>query len=329
MAVLMTACGPQEEVKENFTLKGTWVLKSVQRWEGERLDYDSDDKSWLRIYDDTCYYECQVITAPSGKMFEPTRSEQYTLIERGPGDYLYLQDDNTHPLSVVDDSTIVIQEMGWKYTWRMCHDYDPQTVASITGIIRSDMSQGEETSLRYVISYAERELQTFSQKLIYSLIIALLTLLLILNFAYRQYRNRKQTEQVLRQLKQERESRPEPIRKAMTSVEEDFHTSDFYLDLKQKISRGERLSEDEWEGIEERFKSVYPRFTTTLLSLRNMSATELHVCQLLKLNVTPTEIATVLCKDKSSISSIRSRLYSKVFDRKGSSKDWDEFIRSL
>jgi hypothetical protein len=43
----------------------------------------------------------------------------------------------------------------------------------------------------------------------------------------------------------------------------------------------------------------------------------------------PIEIASVLCKDKSTISSIRKRLYKKVFDKEGSGKDWDEFILSL
>ena len=34
-------------------------------------------------------------------------------------------------------------------------------------------------------------------------------------------------------------------------------------------------------------------------------------------------------QDTSSISSIRSRLFYKVFDKKGSSKEWDEFIHTL
>ena len=64
-------------------------------------------------------------------------------------------------------------------------------------------------------------------------------------------------------------------------------------------------------------------------SLYSMSPVEYQVCLLLKLNATPSEIATVLCKDASSISTVRSRLYGKVFGKKGSSKEWDEFIRSL
>jgi hypothetical protein len=50
---------------------------------------------------------------------------------------------------------------------------------------------------------------------------------------------------------------------------------------------------------------------------------------LLKLRVKPADIALVLKKDKSSISSIRSRLYRKVFDKPGTGKDWDEFVQTL
>jgi hypothetical protein len=50
---------------------------------------------------------------------------------------------------------------------------------------------------------------------------------------------------------------------------------------------------------------------------------------LLKIRTAPAEIATVLNKDKSTISSMRRRLYKKVFGKEGSGKDWDEFILSL
>lgn len=61
----------------------------------------------------------------------------------------------------------------------------------------------------------------------------------------------------------------------------------------------------------------------------NFSSTEYQMCLLLKIHTAPIEIATVLNKDKTTISSMRKRLYRKVFDREGSAKDWDEFIHSL
>lgn len=41
------------------------------------------------------------------------------------------------------------------------------------------------------------------------------------------------------------------------------------------------------------------------------------------------DIATVLYKTPNAISSIRARLYQKVFLKKGKATDWDDFIMTL
>ena len=329
-ALVLTGCSKQKEENGNQGLHGVWMLKSMQYWsEGEVENYDTEGDTRLRIYDDSCYYECRVLIAPSGKTFEPRKMEHYTLIERGPGDYLYLQEGNTHPLSILGDTAIMIQETGSKYTWLASHDYDARTIAKIKDIIRSEVQSGGETSHRYMFTYAERELEAYGHRVTYWLMAALVAIVLFVIYFYYQWQGRRRVERALSQLQQEREAIPEPIREAMSTIEDDFHQSEFYHDIRQKIGRGDRLSPREWHAIDEQLRRVYPRFNTTLLTLSNMSATELQVCQLLKLNATPTEIATVLCKDKSSISSIRSRLYGKVFGHKGTGKEWDEFILSL
>mgnify|MGYP003294977698 CR=1 FL=1 len=142
-SITLLSCSSGEE-KHNFTLNGTWVLEEIQRWEGDSYTFDQEDKTWLRIYDNTCYYECQVVAAPSGMMFVPYNMEHYTLIERGPNDYLYLQESNTHPLTVESGSTIVIQETGNKYRWKVCDSYDARKVAKIVDIIRVDMENPGE-----------------------------------------------------------------------------------------------------------------------------------------------------------------------------------------
>lgn len=325
---LLLSCS-KDKGQEGLVLNGTWELQCVVYPDGETYQYDQDDLTLLRIYDDSCYYECRILVAPSGKLAVPGIREHYTLIDHGKNNYLYLQEDNNCPLTVVNDSTIVIQELGRKYTWKVCTTYSDEAVAEITNIVRNDVNDGSRAPHRYVFSYAESHLKSVNHTLVYTLIFIGVAFMMFLNYVYFLYRNKKRVENELKLIEQERQSLPEPVRMAMNSVEDDFHQSEFYLSLRKKISRGERLDKDDWSGIEEHFKSVYPRFNSTLLTLRNMSEIEMQVCQLLKLNVSPSDIATVLCKDKSSISSIRSRLYSKVFDKKGSSKDWDEFIYSL
>ena len=123
--------------------------------------------------------------------------------------------------------------------------------------------------------------------------------------------------------------RPVVVADAMKQVENEFFRSEYYLDLRRHIEAGNNIRPEEWKELERRLKMVYPRFSSSLYGLFNLSPTEYQLCMLLKIRSTPSEIAMVLNKDKSTISSIRRRLYKKVFDKDGSGKDWDEFILSL
>ena len=104
--------------------------------------------------------------------------------------------------------------------------------------------------------------------------------------------------------------------------------SDYYVSLRQRIQDAGRLSTDEWQKMEEALRPVYPDFATTLRSFR-LSDVEYQVSLLLKLRIPLKDISTVMCKDATTISSIRSRLYQKVFQKKGGSRDWDDFIATL
>ena len=113
------------------------------------------------------------------------------------------------------------------------------------------------------------------------------------------------------------------------TVENIFFASDDYVVLQKRMANGQRLKEEECANIEELLKSVYPGFTSQLRSLYPMSELEYQVCLLIKLRIAPKEIASVLSRDISTISTVRSRLYKKVFGRKGSTKEWDDFILSM
>lgn len=312
-----------------FCINGVWELQQVVSPDGYARHYPDNGMTWLRIYDDSCYYQCQVAKAPNGTMIYPAAMEAYTYIDKGQNEVIYLQGENTNPLMIVSDSTMTIQETGRRYTWKLCKDYDKKRSREIIGIIKSDAETEHEGSYRYVFSDVEDELLQTNHVLLCILVLVVIAFMLFLNYAYNLYKNKKRVEQELKLIEQEREALPEPVKQAMNTVADEFHNSNFYLSLRRRITNGERLRKDDWEGIEQHFKSVYPRFTSTLFSLYPMSQVEYQVCLLLKLNVTPSDMAHVLCKDTSSISSIRSRLYRKVFGKKGGSKDWDDFILSL
>ena len=63
--------------------------------------------------------------------------------------------------------------------------------------------------------------------------------------------------------------------------------------------------------------------------VRRAKEKDYRVSLLIKIRMQPKDIATLTAHSKESIASTRSRLYQKVFGKKGSTKDWDDFILSI
>ena len=82
-------------------------------------------------------------------------------------------------------------------------------------------------------------------------------------------------------------------------------SSPIYLRIKQYINEGQSMHNGDWNELAEVVNMVYTGFTEKLYS------------------------ATLTAHSKESVASTRSRLYTKVFGKKGSTKDWDDFILSI
>jgi hypothetical protein len=89
------------------------------------------------------------------------------------------------------------------------------------------------------------------------------------------------------------------------------------------------MNEEDWAELTEVVNSVYTGFTGKLYSLYHMSDQDYHVSLLIKIRLQPKDIATLTAHSKESVASTRSRLYTKIFGKKGSTKDWDDFILSI
>ena len=106
-------------------------------------------------------------------------------------------------------------------------------------------------------------------------------------------------------------------------------SSDVYQRLQSCLNHGRSLTQQDWTELTEVVNGIYTGFTEKLYSLYRMSEQDYHVSLLIKVRVQPKDIALLTAHSKESVASTRSRLYSKVFGKKGSSKDWDDFILSL
>lgn len=112
-------------------------------------------------------------------------------------------------------------------------------------------------------------------------------------------------------------------------AEGDIFSSDIYLKIQRLIVEGKNLSEDDWQQLAMMVDGIYTGFTEKLYSLYKLSANDYRVCLLVKIHIQPKDIAQLTSHSKESVSTTRSRLYQKVFGKKGSAKEWDDFLLSL
>ena len=105
--------------------------------------------------------------------------------------------------------------------------------------------------------------------------------------------------------------------------------SPVYLRIKEYLNDGRCMSQGDWRELTEAVDGVYSGFSEKLFSLYRMSEQDYHVSLLIKIRIQPKDIATLTAHSKESVASTRSRLYHKVFGKKGSTKDWDDFILSI
>ena len=108
-----------------------------------------------------------------------------------------------------------------------------------------------------------------------------------------------------------------------------IYASEAYRRAKQCLNEGRSLSEGDWGALTEAVNGVYDGFSDKLYSLCRMSEQDMRVSLLIKLRMQPKDIATLTAHSKESVASTRSRLYQKVFGKKGSTRDWDDFILSI
>lgn len=106
-------------------------------------------------------------------------------------------------------------------------------------------------------------------------------------------------------------------------------SSDVYQRMQACLNSGRSMTSQDWTELTEVVNGIYTGFTEKLYSLYRMSEQDYHVSLLIKVRIQPRDIALLTAHSKESVASTRSRLYSKVFGKKGSSKDWDDFVLSL
>lgn len=91
----------------------------------------------------------------------------------------------------------------------------------------------------------------------------------------------------------------------------------------------EKIGNDDWKELMCAVDEAYNQFTTRLLELYPMKTIEIQVCVLIKIGLSPAQIAFITIRSRQAISSIRKRLYSKVMGKDGTPEQWDNFISTF
>ena len=332
---LIMGCGSKlsENGREtdSYRLQGSWILRHVEYPSGTANDYVMDGSGTIcLVYEgDSLLYECRVASTPSGLLLMPTGKCPVTLIDMGGGELLYLENEDPHPITI-RDSTITIQRNGTLYSWVRADDIYQEWGTEIREIVARDVDNEDIFEAnRYVLSAKERQQErTIHWFSVFSVFI-LLAALIAAHMAVTNRRAKRQLQLQLQQIQEVKENRPQEVRQVVATVENNFFTSSDYAALQQRMASGQLMKAEDWQPVEQHLKMLYPGFTSQLRSLYPMSELEYQTCLLIKLRIAPKDIAAVLARDMSTISTVRSRLYKKVFGRKGGSKEWDDFILSM
>ncbi len=344
----IVSCTHKQPMGDHLDLNGAWVLQHIEYPSGTEEYYSMNgDGTYCIIYDlqpsasspdssersamplglsKNMLYKCGISTTPTGLVIRPTSTATVTLVDKGGGEWLYLEDGDPHPLSV-SDSTITIQRNGRRYTYSRDNDLYSEWGDKMRDIIANEPTLYEHAcAQRYILSVRERQQANH----IYWLLSAIVVIVIIAVANYIVYRRRRQQLWLqLRQIQEVHENRPPQVRQAAKSVADTFFASDEYATLGRRMATGALMKEEEWQQVEQSLKTVYPGFTTQLRSLYPMSDVEYRTCLLIKLRIPTKNIAAVLAREVNTISTLRKRLYKKVFDREGGARDWDEFILSI
>ena len=132
---------------------------------------------------------------------------------------------------------------------------------------------------------------------------------------------------VRRQLKERRKLYEEMG--TVNAVKRQFYDSETDEMIRRNVRNEKTLKEKEWQEIEAKVAEKLPGFRERLNEVYQFSEQEYRICILIKMGVSPSEISTLMATSRSNVSQARQRMQKKVFNGRGSAKDWDRYIMSL
>lgn len=192
-----------------------------------------------------------------------------------------------------------------------------------------------EQSYYYKLKEEENKyLQTSNKTKSIGIIIAILSLIFCYIYFHLKIRTIKQNKKILelkldkyKLLKEKKEYKPLD---KLAKEEQQIKESHIYKRLMAAIEEQTfRLAEEDWKEIQDLINQSYENFDSNLRGFLDVTFQEYRICLLLKIGLSPTNIAHFVNLTKEAITASRRRMYTKAFNKKGKPADWDKIIKSL
>lgn len=108
-------------------------------------------------------------------------------------------------------------------------------------------------------------------------------------------------------------------------LEKDFHNSSLYIRIHREDDI--QLGPSEWEELHQLIDATYSDFTNRLIKLYpQISIEEIHICYLIKMQLSIKKIAFIMHITSSGVSQCRRRLYKKFTGEPQNTEKFDKFI---
>ena len=318
-------CGAHEEhhEEEDFSITGTWQLNELQFLSGQSVDVHTEyEYVWYRIFEDNgTYYTAELDINDNRKPVKPHEISEYFFM-MSPYDTIYIEHGRMIDLNVIDVNTIGINRGDYVEVYVKNDILSAKRASELERTVENALQPNNNIKTRYIVPVSSAHGDTY--RLMWMVVFSLLVCMVVLFLLYRAGTRNKQLEN-----EQESNQKKEENKSEENHSEQIFSHSDYYLSLRQHLCKGPALKQEEWVELEARMRNDCPKFFRKLAEMGQLSEVELRVCMLTKLGIPPSAIAVHTYREYSSISTIRSRLYFKLFGKKGSPRELDVFIQKL
>ena len=322
LAMLFVACSRQKEQseKDGFCMVGAWQLVQEEWINGDVITEGFEH--YKICYDDQTFLDLRCHPEDDDDYFCAVNGGQYFL-----QDSVYQQVGADWSGRLVNDTIMKVFYPNKTQTWKAYPGINATTMADLKEETQGIQYINEKGHpLMHFFSLAKKRAEAERKYYYAGAAVLILGILAAVGYALHSRRRRRHVERLLAQFKVERQWDTDEDKKQREANEIRFLQSDFYQQLHHKAEMDKAMKQSDWDELEAHVAKLAPDFQQKLTALHQLSLQELRVCLLLKIHLSPAEIATLTCKTQSAITLTRSRLYKKVFNKKGSAKDWDDFI---